>query len=201
MERAPFPFSKIPSTPKDAMSYHKSSAKRGRRIGKNFVGLLVKHGFRRGRVLDAGCGSGEVLIEIAKAFPEAELVGLDLSEPLLEIAREQAEDADLSDRLTFRKGDVEAMPFDDDSFNIVISVNTFHVVDNPVAMLDEIERVLKPDGALALTCVKRSWLSLLMPILKTAYTVSEANEILDCSSLRPWRIRDYLLWFVVEVTR
>lgn len=67
-------------------------------------------------------------------------------------------------------------------------------------MLNEVERVLRPDGALLLTCVKRSWLGLFMPILKTGYTADEAKEILGRSTLRPWRLRDYLLWFVIEAT-
>ena len=48
------------------------------------------------------------------------------------------------------------MPFEDDSFDVVVSVNTFHVVDDPVAMLNEIERILKPEGILGLSCIKRS---------------------------------------------
>ena len=114
--------------------------------------------------------------------------------------RRQTEEAGLSKRLTFKRGDVEAMPFEDDSFDLVISVNTLHVVDDPVAMMNEAERVLRPDGALVLTCIRRSWLGLFMPILKTGYIVEEVKEILGRSKLRPWKLRDYLLWFVVEAT-
>jgi len=200
MKRASNPFPKVPEEPEEARVYHESASKRGRRIGRNFVSQLKGRGFEGGSVLDAGCGAGEVLIEIARAFPRAELVGLDLSEPLLEIARRQTEEAGLSERLTFKRGDVEAMPFEDDSFDLVISVNTLHVVDDPVAMMNEVERVLRPDGALVLTCIRRSWLGLFMPILKMGYTVEEVKEILGRSKLRTWKLRDYLLWLVVEAT-
>lgn len=200
MNRAPFPYPKVPEDPDDAKLYAESATKRGTRIGKNIARGLSKNGFEKGRIMDAGCGAGEVPIELARAFPKAEVVGLDLSEPLLEIARSATAEAGLSDRLTFKKGDVQAMPFEDDSFDFVVSVNTFHVVDDPVAMLNEIERVLKPNGGLSLSCIKRSWLEICMPILKTAYTSAEAKEFLQCSKLRPWKFRDYLLWFVIEVT-
>lgn len=199
MKKAPYQHPKVPEDPEYARIYAESAAKRGRRIGKNIAQRLVKDGFKKGRILDAGCGSGEVVIEMARALPEAEVVGLDLSEPLLEIARANADEAGLSGPVSFRKGDVQAMPFEGDSFDFVVSVNTFHVVDDPVAMLNEIERVLKPDDGLGLSCIKRSWFGLFMPILKTSYTASEVKEILRRSKLRPWKFHDYLLWFVIEV--
>lgn len=199
MKRAEFPFPKIPQDPDDARIYHKSASKRGTRIGKNIARMLAKAGFKGGRILDVGCGSGEVLIEVAKALTETELVGLDLSGPLLDIARSSAAREGLTDRLAFRMGDAEAMPFDDDSFNFVLSVNTFHVIDDPVAMLNEIERVLKPDGGLAISCIRRSWLGWFMRILKTSYTSAEAKEILSRSKLRPWKFQENPLWFVIMV--
>lgn len=198
MKRAPFPYPKVPETPEEAHKYAESAAKRGTRIGKHIARQLAKGGFEEGTILDIGCGSGEVLIEIARAFPKAELVGLDQSEPLLEIARSSTEKACLSNQLKFKKGDAQAIPFEDNSFDVVVSVNTFHVVDDPIAMLNEIERVLKPEGILGLSCIKRSWLGVFMPILRTAYTVSETKEILQCSNLRPWKLHDSLLWYIIE---
>lgn len=199
MKRASFTYPKIPGTPEEAQTYAESAAKRGTRIGKHIARQLARGGFEEGAILDVGCGSGEVLIEVARVFPKAELVGLDLSEPLLEIARSSAEKAGLANQLKFKKGDAQEMPFMDDSFDVVVSVNTFHVVDDPVAMLNEIERVLKPGGILGLSCIKRSWLSIFMPILRTAYTASETKKILQCSKLRPWKLHESLLWYIIDV--
>jgi len=197
MKREPNMYPSVFTDPEAAREYAASAAKRGKRIGKDFAKVLSQLGFEKGQILDAGAGSGDVAIELARVFPRAEVVGLDLSEPLLELARSSMEKAGLSDRLSFEKGDVQAMPFEDDSFDVVASLNTLHVVDDPVAMLDEIERVLAPNGMLGLSDIKRSWFGLFMPILKTAYTATEAKELLHRSKLRPWEFHESFLWFSV----
>ena len=193
MKRVAIP-GKVFHDPEEARKYAVSSAKRGQRLGKLFVELLVQIGFKRGRILDTRTGSGEFPLKLASAFPEAEVVGLDLSEPLLELARSSAKEAGLSGRLSFEKGDAEAMPFDDNSFDVVVSLNTLHLADDPVAMLDEIERVLSSTGILLLSDIKRSWLGLFMPFLKTAYTTTEFKELLHRSKLRPGKLRESFLW-------
>jgi ubiquinone/menaquinone biosynthesis C-methylase UbiE len=90
------------------------------------------------------------------------------------------------------------MPFRDACFDVVVSVNTLHVIDDPVAMLDEIERVLAPDGILLISDIKRSWLSLFKPALKMAYTPAEVEQFLEHSRLRSCRFHNHLLWFALE---
>ncbi|MFX1533201.1 MAG: class I SAM-dependent methyltransferase [Promethearchaeota archaeon] len=193
---------KILDDPEVAKVYAASAAKRNKRIAKIHVDSLSKLGFKKGRILEAGCGSGDIAIELTRAFPEAEVIGLDLSEPLLEMAQKSAEEAGLSDRCSFKKGNLEAMPFEDDSFDIVVTLNTLHVLDNPVAMLDEIERVLAPSGILQLSDIKRSrLLGLILPILKTAYSETEAKEILNRSKLRPWEFAQGTYWWGVRTGR
>jgi ubiquinone/menaquinone biosynthesis C-methylase UbiE len=187
---------KIPKNQLEAQKYAKSSEKRGKRMGKDFAVGLKRIGFEKGRILDAGCGSGEVAIELAAAFPEAEVVGADLSEPLLEMARKSA--ADLFHNLSFEREDVQALSFEDDSFDIVVSVNMLHVVDDPVAMLNEIERVLKPTGILGLGDNKRSWAGYFVPALKSAYTAEEAKDILQKSNLREWEFTEAFFWFSLK---
>ena len=190
IKRAPVPNPDVSNDPEAAREYDTSTAKRGKRLGKTFIKALSKLGFEKGRILDVSTGAGEVAIELAQAFPEAQVVGLVLSEPLLEMARASTAEAGLSDRLSFEKGDVQAMPFEDNSFDAVVSLNTLHVVDRPVAMLDEIDRVLTPDGILAVSDIKRSWLGVFISLLRTAYTSAEAKELLRRSRLRPWEFRE-----------
>jgi ubiquinone/menaquinone biosynthesis C-methylase UbiE len=98
-----------------------------------------------GRVLDVGCGSGSMSRLIAGSFPQAEVVGIDLREQYLEFARARARDADLGN-LTFRHGDVFALPFPDASFDVVWSKYLLQWLREPKLALAEMKRVTKPGG-------------------------------------------------------
>lgn len=88
------------------------------------------------RVLEVGCGTGVFLRRAADAG--AEVAGVDSSEALLELARERVPEADL------RLGDMEALPFDDDLFDVVAGFNAFFFAVDIVAALREAARVARP---------------------------------------------------------
>lgn len=101
-----------------------------------------------GRALDAGCGTGNFLLPLARRLiPRgAEVVGLDLAEGTLGVARERAQAEGLP--ITFMIGDVEALPFDDASFDLVLAnYMLYHVPDLDHAIA-ELRRVLRPGGTL-----------------------------------------------------
>jgi SAM-dependent methyltransferase len=89
-------------------------------------------------VLDIGCGVGAFVRLVsdrgAKAF------GLDASEALVELARQRVPDADL------RVGDMEALPYEDDTFHLVTGFNSFFFANDIAAALREAGRVAKPGG-------------------------------------------------------
>jgi SAM-dependent methyltransferase len=91
------------------------------------------------RVLDIGCGVGSFLRLVADRG--ARPFGLDASEALLELARERLPDADL------RVGDMEALPYDDDTFELVTGFSAFFFANDIVAAIREAGRVAKA-GAL-----------------------------------------------------
>lgn len=199
MKRKPFTFKKVINDPEYAKSYVKRNVKRNRKITKTvIIKHLKKFGFETGVILDAGCGAGEVCIELAHGFPKAKIVGIDLGEPVLNLARELAQKEGVEKQITFKKGDVTKIPFENDSFNVVVSINVFHILDDPVQMLNEIERVLAPDGQLLILCIRRSWIGYILPIFKTAYTASEVSEILKRSKLRKSEISEtFWAWGIV----
>jgi ubiquinone/menaquinone biosynthesis C-methylase UbiE len=88
------------------------------------------------RVLDIGCGTGVFLRLVADRG--AQPFGLDASEALLEIARERVPEADL------RVGEMELLPYADDSFDLVTGFNAFFFAADLVAALREAGRVAKP---------------------------------------------------------
>jgi ubiquinone/menaquinone biosynthesis C-methylase UbiE len=98
------------------------------------------------RVLDIGCGTGELLSRLAAKYPAASLAGLDPVPEMLAIAREK-----LSDKVDLRLGWANELPWADASFDIVVSCNMFHYVTHPVAAIREMERVLRPGGRIVIT--------------------------------------------------
>ncbi len=172
-------------------------------MGRIFARVLAETGFKRGRILDAGCGSGEAAIELARAFPQAFVVGVDLSEPLLAQAQAAVRKLDLFRRVSFRAEDVQALLFADSSFNVVVSVDRLHAVETPLAMLNELERVLAWQGTLLLGDVKRSWLTGLRPAFRTAFSLPEARKLWQESRLSRWRSRfvQAFGWFTLGVVK
>jgi SAM-dependent methyltransferase len=93
-------------------------------------------------VLDIGCGSGLALSMAAQRG--AVVSGIDISGSLLAVARRRVPDADL------REGGLDALPFDDGAFDVVVAVNALQFAFDPAAALREVHRVLRRGGRLAL---------------------------------------------------
>jgi ubiquinone/menaquinone biosynthesis C-methylase UbiE len=168
------------------------------KFGREYTEKLVSRGFRSGRILDTGCGFGAMDIVLAYRFVDSEIVGIDLSDPLLRLANRSAQAASLGNRVRFEKADVHQIPYDDDVFDVVINTNMVHLVDDAVQMLDEIERVLAPDGCLFIADIRRSWIGLLDKTFRSALTLDEARELVYRSSLREGSFSSSLLWWRLE---
>jgi len=96
-------------------------------------------------VLDVGTGPGRVPRLIAAACPTVEVEGVDLSPEMITRATSTANTTSTSN-LRFRVGDVAALPFADNSVDLVVSTLSLHHWDDPAAGLNEIVRVLAPGG-------------------------------------------------------
>src|SRR4030042_943650 len=103
------------------------------------------------RILDLGCGTGDLSIKLAKLAPkDTEIIGLDYSLPMLELAKLKAEKAGVSERTGFIDGDAAHLPFPDGHFDCVGISFAFRnlTYKNPLSTphLAELKRVLKPGG-------------------------------------------------------
>jgi ubiquinone/menaquinone biosynthesis C-methylase UbiE len=106
---------------------------------------ILAHG-NKGYFLDVGTGPGYLPIAIARRSSAIRVVGVDLSRPLIRMARINAAREGFSDRLTFEVGNGARLRFADQSFDMVISTGVFHSLKDPVAVLREMRRVLKEGG-------------------------------------------------------
>jgi len=100
------------------------------------------------RILDIGCGIGGPAFEMVESFG-AEVVGIDLEAPLLERARASAERKGISDRCTFQVVEVGRLPFDDQTFDIVVTAGAITQTKDKAAIFADCLRILRPGGHLS----------------------------------------------------
>ncbi|MGE3171517.1 MAG: class I SAM-dependent methyltransferase [Planctomycetota bacterium] len=100
------------------------------------------------RIVDLGCGPGDIPLLLAERCPDATIVGVDAAATMLALARPKAERAGLGGRVTFEQADVKALPFADGAFDGVFSNTILHHIPDPVEFLREAARVLAPGGVL-----------------------------------------------------
>jgi ubiquinone/menaquinone biosynthesis C-methylase UbiE len=110
--------------------------------------LIDQASFEPGRkVLDVGCGTGTLLLQIRRSFPSVELTGLDPDPKALARAKRKADRERAAIRLD--QGFADALPYPDATFDRVFSSMMFHHVeaDDKEKMLREVRRVLAPGGS------------------------------------------------------
>ena len=136
--------------------------------------LLAKPYVKGKRVLDAACGEGYGS-RLMKDWGASEVIGIDISEEGIEKAKKLFSE----DNLHFLVHAVEMLPFSNDSFDLVISLETIEHLDKPEAFLKEITRVLKPGGTVIMSCPNDAYYArmdenYINPYHKKRYSLSKA---------------------------
>lgn len=175
---------------------------------------------RAGQAADLGCGAGQLAVELARAAPGLHVTGIDLSNLLLAQALPRSAAAGLAHRVHFRTGDVEHTPFEDASLDLVVSTLSLHHWSNPVGVLEEVARILKPGGAFVIFDLRRDmippfyvlvWFATryIVPAAlrqaqeplgsrNAAYTPDEAAALAQASQLTGWRVARGPFWLSIE---
>lgn len=175
---------------------------------------------QEGDAADLGCGPGDLVLEMAHLAPGLHITGIDLAPEMLAQAAARAEESGVGDRVAFRLGDAQQIPFPDRSLDLVISTLSLHHWSAPVAALDEIARVLRPGGAFMILDLRRDlaapfylllWFAtnVVVPAAlrrvkeplgsrNASYTPLEAAELAEQSQLAGWRVTRGPLWLTVE---
>ncbi len=101
------------------------------------------------RVLDLGCGAGGISVYLADVHGAVEVVGVDVEEPVVEVARARAEKAGLSAKVRIEQVSPGPLPFEAESFDVVFSKDAMIHIADKEALFADLFRILKPGGCLA----------------------------------------------------
>jgi len=135
-------------------------------------------------VLDVGCGSGKLLKDICSFSNYA--VGLDLSKRILKVAQCRIRQEDNCELIL---GDVEALPFKDEAFDLIACTEVIEHVPSPLIMLQEVVRIMEKEGMLFLTTPNHLW----QPIHHLAETLMiKVAEETGTRHMMPWQLRKLL---------
>jgi ubiquinone/menaquinone biosynthesis C-methylase UbiE len=142
-------------------------------------------------VLEIGPGNGYHLAAILNAGEAIKYEGLDISETMIEAANELNETLKKDYSVNFTKYDGQHIPFEQDSFHKIMTVNTLYFWQSPSAFLKELERVLKPNGLLIVTFGEKEFMEKL-PFVKDKFTTYNAADFRTLVSATSLRIQDII---------
>jgi ubiquinone/menaquinone biosynthesis C-methylase UbiE len=128
----------------DSNAYEQMMGRWSRRLAPQFVSFADLG--NPSNVLDVGCGTGVLSLELATRFPKAEVTGIDPSASFLAAA---ALLDPKNERLTFHEADAMALSYSSESFDAVLSLLVLNFVADPVKAVREMVRVTKPGGVVA----------------------------------------------------
>ncbi|MFC1899912.1 methyltransferase domain-containing protein [Chloroflexota bacterium] len=134
------------------------------------IELMDINGVEKPKILEVGCSTGYITRYVAKLF-DCEIIGVDLSKLLLDIAEEESGKLNLNN-ISFKHANVENLPFPNNTFDIVYGEAITALVSDPLKVLKEYDRVLKPGGKIAT-------LDLFMKESLSDEFVEETNEMMS----------------------
>lgn len=159
-------------------------------------------------ILDVGCGTGSMVLDLANLGLGARVIGLDLSENMVRIAETKRGDTGYGEPAAFMQGEACRLPLKDNSVSVAVCVNSFHHFDKA---LDEFRRVIRKGGLLVILENYRDGLarSAWTKIIKTCYrepyvryyTRRELAETLRSYGFSTVEQRRFLLVLLLSISR
>ena len=168
------------------------------------------------RILDLGTGPGYLLIEIAKRVNNLQTDGIDPLLKSIKIARKNAIRAGVGDRIHFEVGDANRLRFEENSYDMIVSTGAFHELKNPINVLNECYRILKPGGEVFIHdparvsagVERKKWMDSLNFLEKITYRLftlfrkfkppqtysqKEAEEMIAATKFKQYHIEEHLI--------
>jgi ubiquinone/menaquinone biosynthesis C-methylase UbiE len=191
--------------------YYNRMAKRyGRFPCQRVLKRVLAKGIEKGRAIDVGTGPGTFPICLSKAMPGVRFKGIDLSPVMVDIARRNAKEEGLADRIEFEVGSAYSLPVEDHSLDLILCIATIHHLERPVDFFNEVARSLREGGAFVIVDFHRDASSVFIGIfnllwkaffgkhpkakngfiesIESSYTLEECRGFLEQSRLEHWRL-------------
>ena len=115
-------------------------------VDNAFVERVIALGANAGHFLDVGTGPAQIPILLAQHCPDIHITAIDLSGEMLKLAKRHVAAAGLTDRITLERVDAKALPYPDNTFDALISNSIVHHIHDSMRALQEMGRVVKPNG-------------------------------------------------------
>ena len=151
MTRERRPGMELPFDPPSSMAYDRIS----RLPIFTFERYLVIKKFKKyapmGTLLDIGCGPGYLAAEIIRKYPDLDVIGLDISQDMLDLAAQNLNPG----KVKLICGDAAGIPLDESSVDFIVSSLSLHHWEHPAAAFREIFRVLRPGGRFLILDLRR----------------------------------------------
>ena len=164
-------------------------------VNTAFAERALELGSPVGLILDAGTGTARIPILMCQRRPQWQVIGIDLAQSMLDVGRKNVEDSGLQQQIKLELVDAKQMPYPDAHFDMVVSNSIIHHLPNPLPFLQELKRVLKPNGAILLRDLIRPDSEETLEDLVETYAgdCNEHQKMLFCDSL-------YAAFTIDEVT-
>ena len=137
-------------SPEEADAYEKITLRFMHIVHDGAVQRALALGPSEGRYLDLGTGTGWIAVKLAKFNPGIRVFAIEMSPPMLGHAQRNAASERVVDRTCWLRGNAKQVPLPDRSMDMVVCHNMLHQLPEPLDLLREIKRVLKPTGGLLL---------------------------------------------------
>ena len=153
---------------------------------KKVLATVKEHIKSGDKILDLGCGTGDLAIKISYLLDNnGEVIGLDISQGMIGIANHKKTKYTIKDnKLKFIVGDSNNLPFPDEYFDLIFCLNSFHHYLDQKKTIGEIIRVLKTGGVFIIldpfldNVLRRFWGKILVHLFKEPYAIYHTRESL-----------------------
>ncbi|AFY77010.1 MAG: class I SAM-dependent methyltransferase [Hydrococcus sp. C42_A2020_068] len=135
----------VMDSPEEALEY---DAMDFAEVNTAFAQRAIELAPTKAKVLDAGTGTARIPILICQQRPDWQITAIDLAQAMLEVGKRNVEKANLGRQISLELIDAKQMPYPDEDFDVVISNSLIHHLPDPLPFLQELKRVLKPNGAI-----------------------------------------------------